>query len=916
MNTPRHRHLSQSTASSPPVPSGAGGKGDHLILLQKAGFRVPPFGVVETGALDRVLHVGGLGESIETVLDGLSAEGADQAAEAIEKQFGLLERDSKSRAAIVGAYTLAGGGSVAVRSSAVGEDGADHSFAGQGSSFLHVRGEDEVVRRVVDCWASAWSSRALQYRLLHGLPLQGIRTAVVIQRMVESDVSGVLFTVNPTTGTNELVVSAVYGLGEGLVSGQVDADTITLARRDGRVMHTQLGEKEERVERDSDGSGIRSVPESDARRKALALSPAQLHELHRTGLAIEASFGGPQDIEWAFEGTDLFILQSRPVTALGGAAPALQSSVPPSPSPYLRLWDNANIVENFGEITAPLTFSFANHIYGVVYLDYCRVLGVPASQLQKMAPWTRHMLGQFDGRVYYNVLNWYMVLRLVPLPSVQQKVLAATAGIREATPEITAMQRPFASQPRLERLIHARTYVGFTYRFFTAKRTVRTFLDEFNGFYAEFEQTDTTGRAAHESWAAYEELEAWMSVRWGPTAVLDAVISLSLGVLYGLTQKWLPDAPEWFLWQSIKVDDDRVESAMPAERITAIAGRVRQDAALSALVIGAAVTTLQHVVEASDLPGAAWLRDELEQYLVDFGDRALNELKLEEPDLREDPSIVWSMLRDAVVLPAAPSAAAPAGAEIQSADQYLKGKLRGPRKLLYGVVRRKVQATLMSRENVRFARSRAFAMVRRLLRTVGEDLAATGHLAEPRDVYMIRLEELRGVFHGTTDPGELRGLVELRRRRQAEQRAAGPPPPRFYTEGLPPEGSLIEDVEEFDGLGLVDGVLRGRPSCPGIVEAEARVVDAPRDVSGHVLVAYRTDPGWVGALSSASALLIERGSPLTHVAVVARELDIPTVVQIPGLTKVVETGMRLRVDGAAGTIQMLDEPAPAAQETP
>ncbi|MDQ8045893.1 MAG: phosphoenolpyruvate synthase [Solirubrobacteraceae bacterium] len=908
--TSRPRPLSQSTASSPPDQSTAGGKGDHLTSLAAAGFPVPAFGLVPTTVLERTLERAGLADELDALLGAASETTLDDVAATIAERFAALTLHDDERTDVLEAYAAAGGGSVAVRSSAIGEDGAEQSFAGQGSSYLHVAGDDELARRVVDCWASAWSERALRYRLLHGLPLTGIRTAVVIQAMVASDVSGVLFTIDPTTGTDDVVVSAVYGLGEGLVSGQVDADTITLARADGAVLATQRGEKERRVEAAADGSGIRTVEEPPARRRSLALDAEQLADLHRVGLLVEEHFGGPQDIEWAFAGRRLHLLQARPVTAVGGVpAPAIgaQSSTPPSWSPTLRLWDNANIVENFGEITAPLTFSFTNHVYGIVYLDYCRVLGVPAAHLEKMQPWTRHMLGQFDGRVYYNVLNWYMVLKLVPLPSVQQKVLAATAGIRETTPEITAAQRPFGKYPRLERAIHARTYAGFTYRFFTAKRTVRSFLDDFNAFYAEFERQDLEGRCAHDLFAAYEELEGWMAKRWGPTAVLDAVISLSLGVLYGLTQSWLPDAPEWFLWQAIKVDDERVESAMPAERLTAIAAQVRTDAELTALVTGAPVATLQTAVETSALAGAAWLRGELADYLDHFGDRALNELKLEAPDLREDPSIMWSMLRDAVVLPAAPNAAAPAGAEIQSADDYLRGRLRGPKKLAFAIVRRKVQATLMSRENVRFARSRAFAMVRRLLRAVGSALAKDGLIDDPRDVYLLRLEELRGVFHGTFDPGELSGLVELRRRRQAEQRAGSPPPPRFYTDGLPPTGPLVEDVDVAEG-GATDGVLRGRPSCPGIVEAEARVVDAPRDVAGHVLVAYRTDPGWVGALSSAAALLIERGSPLTHVAVVARELDIPTVVQIPGLTKTVQSGMRLRVDGAAGTVELLDHP--------
>ncbi len=885
----------------------AGGKGAQLLQLRSAGFSVPAFGVVDAGVLDRLLDAAGLRSAIDAALVGLTVDSATAAADEIRRIITTAAVDVDAQRAIAAAYDDAGAAQVAVRSSAIGEDGADHSFAGQGSSFLHVSGLDAVTRSVAECWASAWSARALTYRLLQQLPTEGIRTAVVIQSMVESGVSGVLFTVNPISGSvDELVLSAVYGLGEGLVSGQVDADTITLRKRDGAVVSTQLGEKEQRFERSPDGHGITAVPETSERRAAQALAPAQIAELYRAGLALQAHFGAPQDVEWGFAGGRLWIFQSRPVTSV--AAP--RSSTAPAPGRHTRLWDNANVVENFGDVTAPLTFSFANHVYGVVYLAYCRELGVPAAQLQRMRPWTEHLLGQFDGRVYYNVLNWYMVVRLVPLWKVQQKVLAATAGIRETPDDIGEAQRPMRHLPRpIERAVHLKTAVTFARRFLTAGRTTRTFLADFNEAHADFERMDLGGIPAHEAWAAYEDLERSMAERWGPTAVLDAVISLSLGVLYGLTQKWLPDAPEWFLWQAVKVDSGEVESALPPERLTAIASRIKDDAALTALVTDTDPGELRAALDASTLPGAPWLAGELDRYLSDFGDRALNEMKLEAPDLRDDPTQAWLMLVDAVKLPAQPSAGGKGTAQDRSADEWLAGKLNLPQRAVYGLMRRKVQASLTHRESVRFARSRAFAVVRRLLRAVGEDFARKGLIDAPRDVYFLRLEELRGVFHGSTDQGELRGLVALRREREAEQRAHSAPPARFYTQGLPQRGPYVEDVPVEDGpRGLVDGVLHGRPSCPGVVEAPARVVDSPRDVSGCVLVAYRTDPGWVGALSSASALLIERGSPLTHVAVVARELDIPTVVQIPGLTAVVASGMQLRVDGAAGTAKILSRP--------
>lgn len=871
--------------------------------MRAAGFNVPAFGVITADELDAWRERTGLNAAIQAAVAEISTETVARAAATIHRAIVEAPLDTPLQAAIRRAHSAAGGGPVAVRSSAIGEDGEDHSFAGQGSSFLQVESATEVEDRVRVCLASAWSARALTYRLLHGLAVDDIRSAVVIQQMVASEVSGVLFTVNPVSGrADELVVSAVHGLGETLVSGSVDADNITLARDGGAVVHTTIGAKEQRLDASAGGDGTALVDTPEADRTALSLSREQLTALHRTGLQIEQRFGGTaQDIEWAFVGGDLHILQARPVT---GWTQPLDGAV--------RVWDNANIVENFGDVTAPLTYSFAVHTYGRVYRDYCQVLGVPAKHLVDVEPHTSHLLGSFDGRVYYDVLSWYQVLSLIPGSSIQRKVLAATVGVRETDDDLAKAQRPFAHLGRrTEKRLHRRTALGFTHRFLTTQRTIDRFMDEFEVVAAAFDALDLEGKDAAAVWRHYEELEERMLDHWGPTAVMDAVISLSVGVLFGLTQKWLPEAPDWFLWQAVKVDDAGLESALPVDRLKALAARVRDDEPLAQLLATTDAAALPSVLEASDLPSSNWLLGELGRYVEDFGDRSVNELKLEEPDLRDEPAIAWSMLQSAVASPTGASAATTAA---QDADAWLDGRLSGPRRRIYDLVRRKVQHTLRSRERVRFARSRAFGMARRLLRSVAAELVREGALDRVDDVFFLRLDELRSVFRGGLDRSALRGIVAERREEYAAQLELDGPPPRFITRGDAAQAMREPDPDPGAASSGEDGVLRGRPSCPGIVTEQARVVDEPRDVGGAILVAYRTDPGWVGALSSASALVIERGSPLTHVAVVARELGIPTVVQVPGVTEIVEDGERIQVDGAAGTVTLLEREPSSNQE--
>jgi phosphohistidine swiveling domain-containing protein len=277
------------------------------------------------------------------------------------------------------------------------------------------------------------------------------------------------------------------------------------------------------------------------------------------------------------------------------------------------------------------------------------------------------------------------------------------------------------------------------------------------------------------------------------------------------------------------------------------------------------------------------------------------------PDLTEDPAGFFVLLRNAL-----------AEGTVQrdtggGAQAYLDEHLEGSRRRLYDLVRGKVRRSLASRERLRFCRTRAFGTAKKMLRAIGRDFAATGVLDDPADIYFLYLEEIRGCFEATSFDTDLRTLVATRKAKDAADRTMRAPS-RFSTTGAVywlgnlerggwrPTGDPAQGAR-YAGEQELTGVAAG----PGTATARARVVDTPREVDGDVLVTYRTDPGWVASLPSASALLIERGSPLTHVAIVARELGVPTVVQIKDLTERVRTGMLLRVDGNTGTVRILPD---------
>ncbi|WP_433623260.1 phosphoenolpyruvate synthase [Nocardia sp. CA-120079] len=904
-----------------------GGKARGLYTLHNGGFRVPDWVVLGTDVFNRFLIETDTGADLATIvlnvtssddLDSALAAGAELRAAIVDAPLPqpVLEL-------IADAYGRLGAVAIAVRSSAVVEDGPGQSYAGQFDSFLNVNGVDAVAARVRDCWASAFSERSIRYAFAHGQS-RADAIAVVLQRLIDARSSGVMFTASPISGAaDELVVSAVYGLGEGLVSGAVDADSVVVDKSSGTVLETTVGDKD-RSYAPSGEQGCTTLEVEPQRREAAVLADAELAELVEWGRKLEADFGAPQDIEWAIDADGLWFLQSRPITTAVTDGP-VRGAVLRGAGEVLadgdeRIWDNSNIIESFSGITSPLTYTTAADIYGRVYHGYAKSLRVPDAQLRQTDRWTPVLLGYFHGRVYYNLLHWYRMVGIAPGYPLNRKVLEAALGVDEPLPdEIAKTLRPFTFRTPLARLrSRAITTVTYVRRLFGIDEMVDTFMSDFYRVYDEYDALDYSTLTGEQAYAAYRKVDRDLVERWGPLMVLDAILLTCTGLMYLLTKLLLPKAPEWFLYAVVGPGAD-VESAEPARAMTELAQFVRKDPELVSLINSTAPEQIYDAVR-----DRTEFRDRIEDYIDRYGYRSLDELKLETPDLREEPASLFVMLRSAIGR-VGEAAQHSRGAE---ADEYLDANLRGFRRRIYERLRGKVNRCAAHRERLRFCRTRAFGMVKRMIRVMGRDLVARGVIDEFDDVFALTVQELRSCYDSSVvssdlqavasgvvssdlqavASGGLRDLVAARKAQRARD-AELVAPARFVTSGpifgraeLARQGWVpVTDTP----AATVGTVLPGTPSASGIVEGTAVVVDEPRDVAGGIVVAYRTDPGWVAALPSASALVIERGSPLTHVAIVARELGVPTVVQIKDLTKKIRSGMGIRVDGTNGTVTVL-----------
>ncbi len=782
----------------------------------------------------------------------------------------------------------------AVRSSALEEDGAEHSFAGQLDSFLFVSPE-RIPEKIATVWRSGFGERIRAYRKERGLAGEPPPPAVLVQRMIDAETAGVAFSADPVSGRRgHAVVSAVFGLGSALVSGGADADMFTVDRG-GRVVSRAVVEKHSAHRAaPGTGDGVVSQPVEAALSGRATLSDAEAAEVAALVRATEKFFGRPQDIEWARAGGKLWLLQSRPITSLAALA---------DPDGELNLWDNANIAESYSGVTTPLTFSFARGIYEAVYREFALMMGVGAARVEENRDLFPRMLGLVEGRIYYNLISWYRLLALLPGFSVNRGFMEQMMGVKEGLPdEELAKLVPAGRWEKVkDGFALARTCLGLVKNHFTLPGQITRFYARLNHALRPCEPSLATLRP-DELAGHFRDLERQLLLRWDAPLVNDFFAMIFYGVTRKLTAKWCGDA-DGTLQNDLLCGEGGMVSAEPARRVRELAALVAGDAAAATVLCDGTRAQIGRWLETAPVFRAGY-----EAYLEKFGDRCLEELKLESLTLHDEPltllrSVGQFARRFGTAGPedAGMEAKLRTAAELRMAEE-LAG--RGARRMVFSWVLKHCRARVRDRENLRFERTRLFGRVRRIYVELGKRLHAAGRLAEPRDVFYLTVEEALGFVEGTAATTDLAGLAALRKREFAGFREKAGPADRFATRGAVYLGNAFKATHA--AVAPTGDALKGIGCCPGVVRARARVITDPRNAvieSGEILVAPRTDPGWIMLFPAAAGLLVEHGSLLSHSAIVAREMGIPAIVSIAGVTAWAKTGEWLEMDGATGVVR-------------
>ncbi len=764
-------------------------------------------------------------------------------AEAFEKAETVIDLDN----AIAGL----GKGPFAIRSSARQEDGAEHSHAGQFDTVLNVAADD-VWQAAQQVWQSGFSETVATYRAVKsGGAAEG--PAVIVQRMIDAVSAGVAFSADPVTGQRgQVVISAIAGLGERLVSGEEDGE-------DWCVGATVSGPSTPKV-----------------------LTKEQAQEVANLARKAEAAFGAPQDIEWAFDAGGLHILQSRPITTT--LLPEAQTDT------ALTIFDNSNIVESYPGMVSPLTYSFAVHVYARVYQAFVSLLGVSDRTIATNSAVFGNMLGRVDGRVYYNLVNWYRALALLPGFSLNRAYMETMMGVDTLMPEeVTNAIGPPPAQGAariLEYLKLVKVGGGLIWHAAWLPRTRAKFYDRLNAALNGGFDTKTAGPTALAT--EYRRIENTLLDRWDAPLVNDFLCMIAFGASRNLMEKWL--GPEGLLLHNdVMIGQGDIISAEPAQRIATM-GQMVRDVGLADALNEQGLSVLDSHPE---------IANEVQSYLDKFGDRCTEELKLESIPLSDDPS---SLLQ---AIAASASRSTVAGHEINDPDWARLFPKNSFKRAFAKWLITWTKARVRDRENLRFERTRIFGYTRRVFLALGREFAARGLLDTQRDVFFLRADEILGAVEGFGLSSDLKVLVALRKSEDVAAAKRPDPPERIEL-----RGPAIAPVWDDAPVERDTAKQRMATGCSaGQVKARARVIRDPRTevlVPGDILVARHTDPGWIAVFSNASAIVVERGSLLSHSAIVARELGIPCVVGLKGATQWISDGEMISVDGATGQVERCD----------
>lgn len=830
-----------------------GGKAATLARMHALAVPVPDGRVLDREHFERFVR----DNRLDATFAGLRLELAEPAsfATAAEVMRRAVERaaiPSSTLAALSDIWQSGGSGAWIVRSSAIGEDSEAASYAGQLDSIPDVRSAAALEHALRRCWGSHWSARVLFYQRARGCRLQGM--GVIVQRMIDATMGGVLFTRSPTD-VDAMAIEHVAGHPGELVAGAVEPARLIVPR-------------------------------------GASPSAAPFAELVAIGLALERALGGPQDIEWLVDRANaLWIVQSRPITAapLG----------PESAAPH-QLFANVNVNENYPRPLSPLLYSIASEAYQHYFREIGRLLGVREAALEQIEVPLRHCVGVHGGRLYYNLSNIHRAIAAAPFAAQLEAAFDGFVGIDDEGGGPREVAQTPARRRDLARVVGA------------ALRSFRSLPDRVAAFEARIDvyAARTEALAGMSTPQLLDRLHEFLDIRfhrWADAALADLAATLGYAWLRWTLRRTLGPEAAKRLPQTLLLAIPDVVSMAPVERLWALSRRAREDPELceqlSRLTDDAPESVLAEI--RAD-PRHRRFCVEFDDYVKHHGFRVSGELLLTTESYVERPAALLLVLARYVQFEG-PSPRERTAAQAGDRDRAIVEVDRqlGPVwRLVFHRALRATQRAIGLRERARQRQALLYSRLRAVVHRLGDALVAGGRLRHRDDLLYLSWREIDEWLTGhAMFPALIPELVALRRRAHPVVSAIRPPdtvqlPIGDYLRGAEEPGE-IDDPELLAGIGVAGG------RATGVARVLEDLSEADRFERGDCLVTRQTDPGWAPLFFLARGLVMERGGMLSHGAIIAREFGIPGVIAVADATRILRSNERIEIDGDRGSVRRL-----------
>ena len=741
---------------------------------------------------------------------------------------------------------LLGNGPKAVRSSAVSEDGVTASFAGQFETYLHLNGYSEIRDAIVKCIKATRTDRVREY-VTNLSENADLRISVILQNMVNAAVAGVVFSADPVTGRrDQIVINAVKGHGEGLVSGVMDAIHYKVFRS---------------------GSNI---PDQVKKQGAL-LSPDQITEILNASKKAELHLGYPVDMEWAIDqdGT-LQWLQVRPVTTLPDVHFNELDTVKGDSN---DTWTLGNIGEMMPGVVTPLTYSVSFHA-----VDYGMTVWAEAAGAYSLKKYEGfRYIQMFYNRLFINMTNMMDYPRNVWLNKAENVQFAVTGKV------ISIPDLQFTSNLPMRVVHFIKQMISLSW----TKKNVRRLLYLANNF-----KVIEKGKI-DEDYQALDEAREVLKEAFGHHIIASSQSGTLYSALMGIltSNKRLPTSEDHHIATLLLTDIPDIESADAVKSLEQFALLISSEKRFADIFISATPAEALRLLLQDSPPE---VNRAYRAFIERHGHRCVREAELHEKPWEENPVQLVQMLQTRVR----------SGARVhihessRKKTQEILSGLKPMQRIIIKSFLNSARTSVSRREITKSASIKVLHRIRTAWQHYAELLVQEGLLDDTDQIYYLTHEEIGKMIRDYSPAWRTKAN---KRRELLPQTAA-----LQFTEvcqGIP------EPIEEEQEIEILDGQLKGIPVSSGIVEARVRIVNTLEDAAllqpGEIMVASFTDIGWTPYFSIISGLITEIGSPLSHGAVVAREYGIPAVVGAKGAKQFLKDATLVKLDGDRGIVEIV-----------